>query len=180
MPMVIILCTFAGFGLTDLDYRLSNLKNSQAAISEEESFHGSSSAELSVDSNGNYVRIYIYLDEPLLLDDLDQLSMWIDPLYGDGLVQIELFLDGDEDGSYDSKNPQDARMLSLKESWSEMNMSDSQWNELDGFDLEYEKYNDKSFSTASLDDYKSWLSGKKVIRLYITIYKDKNGTCSMG
>ncbi|VVB73039.1 Uncharacterised protein [uncultured archaeon] len=169
----LFLCTPTGFGLTDLDYRLGKLKNSVTFISEQ-GFHGRNSAEMSVDFNGNYARIYIYPDEPLLFDDLDQLSMWINPMSGDGIFQIELYLDGDGDESYDSKNSEDARILSLKRSWSEMELSNSTWNELDGFDLAYEKYNDKSFSQASLDECKNRLSGKRIVKIYITIYKDKN------
>ena len=33
-------------------------------------------------------------------------------------------------------------------------MSNLTWNELDGFDLEYEKYKDKDFLPGSLDDCK--------------------------
>jgi hypothetical protein len=68
---------FSSFCLTDLDYRLSHLKNADATVSARQSFHGGSCAELSVDSKGNYARIYIYPDQPLPLEDLDQLSMWI-------------------------------------------------------------------------------------------------------
>jgi len=68
---------FSTTGLTDLDYHLSKLKYADASVSARQSFHGSSSAELSVDSKGSYARIYIYLDPPLPLEDLDQLSMWI-------------------------------------------------------------------------------------------------------
>jgi hypothetical protein len=65
--------------LTDLDYHLSNLKNADASISARQSFQGGSSAELSINSNGNYAWIYIYPDPPLSFDDLDQFSMWIKP-----------------------------------------------------------------------------------------------------
>jgi len=160
--------------LTDLDYHLSKLKNADASISAIQSFHGGSSAELSVDSDGNYARIYIYLDPPLPLEDLDQLSMWIYPQSGDGTVQVELYFDGDGDDSYDSKNLQDARILSEKKSWSEAEMSNHTWNELDGFDLEYEKYKDEDFLPGSLDACKSRLEGKSIVKIYITIFKDIN------
>jgi hypothetical protein len=49
--------------------------------------------------------------------------MWIHPQSGDGTVQVELYLDGDGDNKYHSKNLQDARILSRKKSMSEMEMS---------------------------------------------------------
>ena len=178
LNFIIIIIIFSQIGifsstcLTDLDYHLSKLKYADASVSARQSFHGGSSAELSVDSKGNYARIYIYLDPPLPLEDLDQLSMWIYPQSGDGTVQVELYFDGDEDDGYDSKNLQDARLLSQKKSCSEVGMSNHTWNELDGFDLEYEKYKDKDFLPGSLDDCKSRLDGKRIVKIYITIYKD--------
>ena len=154
---------FSSTCLTDLDYLLSNIKNSDAFVSAEQSFHGGSSAELSIDRNGNYSRIYIYLDPPLPLEDLDQLSMWIYPQSGDGTVQVELYLDGNGDDSYNSKYLSDARILSQKKSWSEAEMSNHAWNELDGFDLEYWKYNDDEFLPGSLDTCKSRLEGKGMV-----------------
>ena len=165
---------FNSSALTDLDYRLSKLKNADASVSAIESFHGGNSAELSVDSDGNYARIYIYLDDPLPLEDLDQLSMWINPQSGDAAVQVELYLDGDGDDSYDSKSLQDARILSREKTWSDMEMSNLSWNELDGFDLEYEKYKDEAFLSQSLDACQSKLEGKSIVKIYITIYKDSN------
>jgi hypothetical protein len=182
LNFIIILIIFFQIGifsstcLTDLDYRLSNTKNSDAFISAEQSFHGGSCAELSIDSNGNYARIYIYLDPPLPIEDLDQLSMWIYPQSGDGTVQVELYLDGNGDDSYDSKDLPDARILSQKKSWSDAEMSNHAWNELDGFDLEYEKYNDDEFPPGSLDTCKSRLEGKGIVKIYITIYKNSNAS----
>lgn len=108
---LILICT----GLTDLDYNLGNSKYASSYISEEESFHGSHAALLSVDEKGSYIRISVYLDEPLPLEELDHLSMWVIPEAGDGIAQIELFLDGDGDGSYDSHSEADARIRSMKE-----------------------------------------------------------------
>ncbi len=178
LNFIIIVIIFSQIGLfsstclTDLDYHLSNLKNADASVSARQSFHGGSSAELSINSEGNYARIYIYLDPPLPLEDLDQFSMWIYPQSGDGTVQVELYFDGDGDDSYDSKNLQDARILSQKKSCSVVGMSNHTWNELDGFDLEYEKYKDEEFLPESLDDCKDRLVGKNIVKIYITIYKD--------
>jgi hypothetical protein len=179
-PLNIILITIvimqmgvlSSTSLTDLDYRLSKLKNADASVSTKQSFQGGSSAELTINSEGNYARIYIYLDPPLPLDDLDQFSMWMYPKSGDGSVQVELYFDGDGDDSYDSKNERDARILSQEKSCSDMGMSNNTWNELDGFDLQYEKYNDDEFPPVSLDDCKGRLEGKRIVKIYITIYKD--------
>jgi hypothetical protein len=170
----ILLWTSITPGLTNLDYHLGQSKYGDASVSGEESFHGSNSAKLSVDSKGNYIRISIYMDEPLPLDDLNLFSMWINPQTGNGKIQLELFMDGNGDDSYDSDSSSDVSLRSLQESWSDMGMSYSQWNELDGFDLEYEKYGDKNFASGSLEDCISKLDGKSVVKFYITIYRDKN------
>lgn len=178
LNLILIVIIFLQIGvfssncLTDLDYSLSKLKNADASVSANQSFQGGNSAELSVNSEGNYARIYIYLDPPLPIEDLDQLSMWLYPQSGDGTVQVELYFDGDGDDSYDSKNLQDARILSQKKSCSEVGMSNNTWNELDGFDLEYEKYKDDEFPPGSLDDCKGRLEGKRIVKIYITIFKD--------
>lgn len=173
LALVLMCLSSIGAGLTDLDYNLGSSKYGSASISEDESFHGSSSALLSVDKNGSYIRISVYVDEPLPLDELDRLSMWIDPELGDGAAQIDLFLDGSGDGRYDSHSVDDARLRSLKESWSERGMVSQEWNELDGFDLAYEEYGEDSGSQ-SLDSYRERFGNKRVVRLYITLYKDKS------
>ena len=161
-------------GLTNFDYHLSKLKNADASVTADQGFHGGSSAELTINHEGNYARIYIYPDNPLPFEDLDQLNMWVNPQSGDGSVQIELYLDGDGDDSYDSKNSGDARIISQKKTCSEAGMSSNTWNELDGFDLQYNKYRDDDFPIESLDDCKSNLGDKKIVKIYITVYKDIN------
>jgi hypothetical protein len=156
--------------LTDLDYHLGKSKYGTALLSDEESFHGENSAMLSVQEDGNYIRVSVYFDEPLPIEDLDHLSMWMYPLAGNGNVQIEIFLDGDSDSSYNSKSSADARLRSAKESWSDINIEPGQWNELDGFDLSYEVYGEDG--SGALDEQKQQLQGLGVVRLYITIYKD--------
>lgn len=100
--------------------------------------------------------------------------MWVDPESGDGQIQLDLFMDGDGDDAYNSsKNSKDARIRSLKKSWSEMEMAHDLWNELDGFDLTYEKYGNKSFPVGSLESCRNRLSGQKVVKFWITLYKDK-------
>ena len=161
-----------GSCMTDLTYRLSKSKYTDSSITDEESFHGSNSARLSVKNDGNYARIMIYMDEPIPIEDLDCLSMQVDPISGDGNAQIEIFLDGDGDGSYKSGNSNDARLRTIKEAWSEMGIQPEQWNELDGTELSYEMYGDASFGIRSFDDCRKAMSGKTIVRLYITIYKD--------
>jgi len=51
-------------------------------------------------------------------------------------------------------------------------LSVSQWNELDGFDLDFEKYGDKSVPIGNLEDFRSRMKGLGVVRIYITLYKD--------
>jgi hypothetical protein len=161
-------------GLTDLDYHLSKLKNADASVSADQGFHGGNSAELTINKEGNYARIYIYPDPPLPFDDLDQFSMWVNPQSGDGSVQVELYFDGDGDDGYDSKNTEDARIISQKKTCSEVGMSKNAWSELDGFDLQYNKYKDNDFPAGSLDNCKIRLSDKKIVKIYITVYKDIN------
>ncbi len=162
---------FTCAGLTDMDYNLGKSKYGSATISNDESMHGENSALLFVDGEGSYIRISIYPDEPISLERLDRLSMWTIPEAGDGIAQIELFLDGDGDGSYDSRSDDDARLRSLKRSWSEMGMTPLEWNELDAFDLLYEEYGEDSDSL-SLDALRSAMGGFEVVRIYITLYKD--------
>jgi len=159
-------------GLTNLDYYLSKSKYAEASISDQMGFHGPNSASLSVVNKGTYSRVSIYLDDPMPLEDLDLLSMWVNPQLGNGKIQLDLLLDGDGSDSYDSKNSQDARVRSISKSWSDLGMSHSQWNELDGFDLDFEKYGDKSVPVGNLDDFRSRMKGMGVVRIYITLYKD--------
>ena len=139
------------FSLTNLDYSLRTLTYSDGIISEEKGFHGPHSAKLSVYEAKKFSRIYIEFDDTLNLEDLNQLSMWILPLSTDGVVRIEIYLQGYED-------PLLAGM-SLSE------MQSSQWNELDGFDLEYE-------GDESLDALKETLGDISIDKIWITLYKN--------
>lgn len=141
----------SSFCLTDLDYSLRKLKYSEGSLSTDEHFHGTNSAKLSIYDKNRFARIYIDLDDPLPLQDLDQLSMWVRPQSGSGSLQIEIYLDDN------------TKILSLKKNWTEMDMSYSQWNELDGFDLNYD-------GSRSLDDIKDKLKDKRITKIYITVY----------
>jgi hypothetical protein len=163
---------FNAYCLTNLDYHLSKSKYAEASLSDQMGFHGPNSASLSVVNKGTYSRVSIYLDDPMPLEELDLLSMWINPQLGNGKIQLDLLLDGDGSDSYDSKSSQDARVRSISRSWSDLGMSHSQWNELDGFDLDFEKYGDKSVPTGNLENFRSRMKGLGVVRIYITLYKD--------
>ncbi len=141
----------SSFCLTDIDYSLRKLKYSEGSLSTEEKFHGTNSAKLSIYDKGRFARVYINLDDPLPLQDLDQLSMWIRPQSGSGSLQIEIFFDDN------------TKILSLKRNWTELDMSNSKWNELDGFDLSYD-------DSESLDDIKDKLKDKRITKIYITVY----------
>jgi len=140
------------FSLTNLDYSLRTLTYSDGIISEEKGFHGPNSAKLTVHEAEKFSRIYIEFDDYLNLEDLNQLSMWILPLSADGDVRIEIYLQGYED-------PLLAE-ISLSE------MQSSQWNELDGFDLEFE-------GNESLDALKETLGDIKIEKIWITLYKNE-------
>jgi hypothetical protein len=98
--------------------------------------------------------------------------MWINPQAGEGKIQLELFLDGDDDKSYDSDSLGDVRLRSIRKAWSEIDISSAQWNELDAFDLYYEKYGDKIFGIDSLERCQSRLRGENIVRIYLTLYKE--------
>ena len=141
----------SSFCLTDLDYSLRKLKYSEGSITSDDQFHGTNSAKLSIYEKNKFARIYIDLDDPLPIQDLDQLSMWINPQSGIGSLQIEIYF---EDNT---------KILSLKKNWTEMDMSNSQWNELDGFDLSYG-------NSENLDGIKNKLKDKRIDKIYITVY----------
>lgn len=77
---------------------------------------------------------------------------------GDGDVQFEIYFQGG-----------DAKILSLKKNLSDMQLF--QWNELDGFDLDYE-------GNESLDDLKLTLGDRRITKIWITLSKreSKNDT----
>ncbi len=140
------------FSLTNLDYSLRTLTYSDGIISEEKGFHGPNSAKLSVHKAKKFSRIYIEFDDNLNLEELNQLSMWVLPLSTDGEVRIEIYLQGYEDPLLAG--------ISLSE------MPSSQWNELDGFDLEYE-------GDQSLDALKETLGDISIEKIWITLYKNE-------
>ena len=141
------------YSLTDLDYHFYKGKNSEGKISSDQGFHGMDSAQLSVFKDKSTSKIYIDFDDPFSIDDLDALIMWIMPLSGDGDVRIEIYLDGDQE------------IFSVRKSLADMLFS--QWNELDGYDLEYEDY-------GSLDAIKQAFSGRNIEKIWITLSRESD------
>jgi len=109
------------------------------------------------------------LQKHLPLDELDSLSLWVNPQSGSAAIQVDIYLDGDGDGKYSSKSAEDARITSVARSWSDLQMSYDEWNELDGFDLDYLVYKDSSRTARGLDSLQNEMGEKKVIRIYITV-----------
>lgn len=72
------------------------------------------------------------LQGPVPIEDLDRLSMWIKPVQGDGKC--------------------DDRLFTSKEEWSNLGMTEGRWNELDSFDLTYEKYCDNTSVSKTFED----------------------------
>ena len=143
-PAIII----TSYSLTDLDYHFYTGDNSEGKISSDQGFHGPNSAMLTIYKNKSTSKIYIDFDDPFPLEDLESLSMWILPLSGDGDVRIEIYLEGG------------LEIFSLRECLADM--QSSQWNELDGFDLEYEGY-------GSLDALKQALGQVNIDKIWITL-----------
>lgn len=149
--------------LTDLDY---SLRKPGGTTTERDSFHGSTSAELTVKKTGSSSSIYVYLDQPLALEDLDRLSLWVNPQSGIGAIKMNIYLEGDGD---------ETKVTSLEKNWSELQMSYDEWNELDGFDLDYSR--DKSGNIYGLDGLKEDLQGKKIVKIFITFSsRDKSAS----
>lgn len=150
--------------LTDLDYSLKRLKYSEGVVSSDESFHGANSASLSVFEDGRFSRIYVNCDDEIPVEELDRLSLWLNPQAGNGSLQIEIYLDG-PDGSDGADGSGSKKIASERSSFQELGISASSWNEVDGFDLEYE-------GSESLDLMLDENRGARVSKIYITVYDE--------
>jgi len=160
MKKLVILCALALLliqiiqcsGLTGLDYTIGGSANGKgkAQISKEESIHGPHSLKLSVvPEKGRYARIYASFDKPMPLETMDQLSLLIEPVDGDGKVTLDIYLDG---GS----------KLSASRSWSERELGS--WQQIDAFGL--------NFSNRRLVDWQNDLKGQKIKRIWIRLYNN--------
>ncbi|HWQ19842.1 MAG TPA: hypothetical protein VN455_08705, partial [Methanotrichaceae archaeon] len=160
-------------GLTDIDYRLTKSQSGNSSITGENSFHGPSSAKISIVKTSK--SIGINLKKPLPIEDLDKLSFWIDPAAGDGDLALTIYLDGDGDDKYSSKSGADARLYTTKASWEKLGLAPGQWNELDAFDQVFKKTGD-SKTKGGLSSLESLMLGKRITKISITLYKDGNVT----
>ncbi len=173
----------------NVDYSLGgSTKGRTSVLSTNDGFHGSHSAYLSVvaDDNPNvkkrserYARVYATPDETMPVEDLDQLSMWIKPISGNGKIKIDIYLDGDGDGKCDTTHSQkDVKLSTDKIAWSDLGMENGSWNEMDAFDLAYDtttKDQNSKYKDTSLGEYRDLLKGMTVVKVWIRIYDGKNG-----
>ena len=141
------------YSLTNLDYHFYTGTNSEGKISSDQGFHGMDSAMLSIYKDKSTSKIYIDFDDPLTLQDLESLSMWTLPLSGGGNIRFEIYLDGG------------LEIFSARKSLSDMQYS--QWNELDGFDLEYEGYD-------SLEAIKQAFGERNIEKIWITLTRESD------
>jgi len=176
MSMVLV-----GAGSYGIDYKLGKSKYGSSAITDTDfhgppNFHGPHSAILSVngeDENKNkYIRLMIYLDEPLPLDEIDEFCTQICPLSGAGDIEIRLFLDVNGDGKYSSKKSVGDNWLKTKvEWWNESNEVMGVWSTLDVFDPRF-NYQDRSRTKfGNFTDCQEKLGNAGVVKIWITIYE---------
>ncbi len=113
-----------GAGSYGIDYTLGTSKYGNSAITEVASFQGPHSAMLSVDgedeNKNKYIRLMIYLDDPLPLDEIEEFCTQVCPLSGIGDIEIRLFLDVNGDGKYSSKKSEGDNWLKTQVSHSKI------------------------------------------------------------
>jgi hypothetical protein len=136
--------------LTDLGYTIGGSKNGkgQATVSEEDSLHGSHSIRLSVvPEKGKYARVYATFSDPMPVEELNQLSMWIKPTNGDGMLTLDIYLDS-------------GVKLSTSRSWSTSELGN--WQKIDAFKLDFNK--------KSLIECQKELVGERIKKIWIRLY----------
>jgi conserved repeat domain len=135
------------------------------------------------DENKNkYIRLMIYLDDPLPLDEIEEFCTQVCPLSGIGDIEIRLFLDVNGDGKYSSKKSEGDNWLKTnKVEW--WNESDEEWgvlwSTLDVFDPQF-NYQDRSKTKFdNFTDCQEELGNAGVVRFWITIYEveDSGAAC---
>lgn len=163
-----------------IDYGLGKSKCGIAMISDEKAFHGPNSAMLSVFENKKYIRLMIYLDDPLPLEEVDDFCMQILPLSGGGDMEIRLFLDVNGDGRYtDKKSAGDNWVKSRANIWDGVDLSGSDWTELDAFDQRFQFQDRNSVEIGDLAGCQDHFGPAGVVRIWITLYGigDVGGSC---
>lgn len=149
--VIIISCN----SLTDLDYSFSSPKQSEAIISKEQGFHGPYSAKLSIDEKKDKPYIKFKFDDPLSLEDLDQLSMWTLPMSEKGWIRIQIYLNGIPD--------------SISADINFLDLVPSEWNELDCFDMEFGDY-------GTLDALKQEFGSSEITEIRIILLTENDGS----
>lgn len=167
-------------GSPGIDYGLGKSKDGIAMISDENAFHGPHSAMLSVSEKKKYIRLMIYLDDPLPLEEVDEFCMQILPLTGAGDMEIRLFLDVNGDGKYtDKKSAGDNWVKSRANIWDEADLSGSDWMELNAFDRRFEFQDRNGVEIGDLVGCQGYFGPAGVVRIWITLYgiADGGGSC---
>jgi hypothetical protein len=139
-------------GFSGLDYTIGGSTNGKgkAQISKDDSIHGPHSLKLSViPEKGRYARVYANFDRPMPIEELDQLSLSIKPVNGEGKVTLDIYLDS---GS----------KLSTSKSWSSGELGT--WQQIDAFDLYFDK--------KSLADCQKDLKGQGIKKIWIRLYNN--------
>ncbi|UEC42433.1 MAG: conserved exported protein of unknown function [Methanothrix sp.] len=167
-------------GSPGIDYGLGKSKDGIAMISDENAFHGPHSAMLSVSEKKKYIRLMIYLDDPLPLEEVNEFCMQILPLTGAGDMEIRLFLDVNGDGKYtDKKSAGDNWVKSRANIWDETDLSGSDWMELNAFDRQFEFQDRNGVKIGDLVGCQDYFGPAGVVRIWITLYgiADGGGAC---
>ena len=167
-------------GSPGIDYRLGKSKYGEATISNENAFHGPHSAMFSVQDKKKYIRLMIYLDDPIPLEEVDDFCMQMLPLSGAGDIEIRLYLDVNGDGKYTSKKSAgDNWIKSRANIWDEVNSSESEWSELNAFDSRFAYQDRNKEEIGDLAGCQDHFGGAGVVRIWITLYgmDETGGSC---
>jgi len=177
--ILIALWIAIGDGLTNLDYSLSTTKTGSFSIAEGSGFHGPSSGRLALYEGGRSKSISIGFEESMPIQSLDEFAFMIKPESGSATIELEIRLDGDGDGSYDSKNPADAVLKSQVFSWSPT--SQQSWEEADAFALLFDISSQdpaKKFKALDFTGCQEKLRGLELVKVYIRLKKEGSENCS--
>ncbi len=187
VPVVMLLLLIsAASAITDADYSITRSKKSSAEISGM-GYHGTHSARLSVYPGGSSKSVPISIN-PMLIDDLEKLDLWLHPASKRGSVEVEIMLDGDGDGKSSTSNQNDASILINLASWNDgrwydTNENSNGWREFNAF---RSKLSIKSKDAGKKGNDLSWsaalerLSGMDVVKIYIRLKgatKDDGVSC---
>jgi len=163
-----------------IDYGLGKSNSGIAIISDENAFHGPHSVMLYVDESKKYIRLMIYLDDPLPLEEVDDFCMQLLPLSGAGDIEIRLFLDVNGDGKYTSKvSDGDNWVKSRATIWDGANSSESEWSKLSAFDSRFVYENRTGDEIGDLAGCQDHFGIAGVARIWITMYGmgEDGGSC---